>query len=75
VYLVDIAILHGWIRRYQRRFAALARHVEDVSPAPGSSPPELRELAEIERRVSLGWAVFNVLVVGAVYLMVFKPGS
>jgi uncharacterized membrane protein len=75
VYLVDIAILHGWIRRYQRRYAAVARHVEAVPPAPGSRPPVLQELVDLERRVSLGWGVFNVLVVGAVYLMVFKPGS
>jgi uncharacterized membrane protein len=75
VYLVDLGILHGWIRRYQRRFAALALRVEDAPPAPGSRPPELLQLAELERRVSLGWGVFNVLVVGAVYLMVFKPGS
>jgi uncharacterized membrane protein len=75
VYLLDIAVLHGWIRRYQRRFATLAREVEDASPAPGSRPPQLQELAGLERRVSLGWGVFNVLVVGAVYLMVFKPGS
>src|SRR5579862_6141750 len=30
VYLVDIGILHGWIRRYQRRYAALARRMEDA---------------------------------------------
>lgn len=75
VYLLDIAILHGWIRRHQRRLVVLARHVEEIQPAPGSQLPELREMAGIERRVSIGWGVFNVLVVGAVYLMVFKPGS
>ena len=75
VYLVDIAILHGWIRRYQRRYTAVARQVEDARPAPGTRPPELLELEGLERRVALGWGVFNVLVVAAVYLMVFKPGS
>jgi uncharacterized membrane protein len=75
VYLVDVGILHGWIRRYQRRYAALARRMEDAASSPGSEPPELRELAGLGRRVELGWGVFNVLVVGAVYLMVFKPGS
>ena len=75
VYLVDIGILHGWIRRYQRRYAALARRMEDAAPAPGQEPPELRQLAGLGRQVELGWGVFNVLVVGAVYLMVFKPGS
>ena len=75
VYLVDIAILHGWIRRYQRRLRRPGPAGGGRRPAPGSRPPELRELAGLERRVSLGWGVFNVLVVGAVYLMVFKPGS
>jgi uncharacterized membrane protein len=75
VYLVDIGILHGWIRRYQRRYAALARQVEDARPAPGADFPELRRLEGLERRVGRGWGLFNVLVVAAVYLMVFKPGS
>jgi hypothetical protein len=75
VYLVDIGILHGWIRPHQRRFATVARRVEAVPAGAGSRPPELQVLAAIERRVSVGWGVFNVLVVGAVYLMVFKPGG
>jgi hypothetical protein len=25
--------------------------------------------------VALGWGVFNLIVVAAIYLMVFKPGS
>jgi uncharacterized membrane protein len=74
VYLVDVGVLHGWIRRFQRRYVALARRVEAAEPAPGSRPPEIGELAGLERRIALGWGVFNVLVVGAVYLMVFKPG-
>ena len=75
VYLVDIAILHGWIRRYQRRYTALARRWKTPRRRPATRPPELRQLAGLGRRVALGWGVFNVLVVGAVYLMVFKPGS
>ena len=75
VYLVDIGILHGWIRRHQRRYTAIVRHVEESHPAPGTRPSELTELEGLEKRVALGWGVFNVLVVGAVYLMVFKPGS
>jgi uncharacterized membrane protein len=75
VYLVDIAILHGWIRRYQRRYTAVVRLVEDARPAPGTRPLEVAELEILERRVALGWGVFNLLVVAAIYLMVFKPGT
>ncbi len=75
VYLVDIAILHGWIRRFQRRYTEVARMVEDAGPVPAGRPAEVRELEGLEKRVALGWGVFNVLVVVAVYLMVFKPGS
>jgi uncharacterized membrane protein len=75
VYLVDIGILHGWIKPYQRRYTALARHLEDANYKSGTRPPELIELSGLERRLALGWGVFNVLVIGAVYLMVFKPGS
>ena len=75
IYLVDIAILHGWIRRYQRQYVAVVRQVEDANTTPGTRPPELAVLAGLEKRVALGWGVFNLLVVAAVYLMVFKPGS
>ena len=75
VYLVDIGILHGWIRRHQRRYTAVTRQLEESNPAPGSRPPQVAELEELEKRVAMGWGVFNALVVAAVYLMVFKPGS
>jgi hypothetical protein len=76
VYLVDIGILHGWIRPQQRRYAVTATALEAAAPsAGGAAPPEVALLTRLERRVALGWAVFNVLVVVAVYFMVFKPGS
>ena len=76
VYLVDIGILHGWIRRYQRRYAALARRMEDAAPAPGHQPAELRQLEGLgEAGRSSGGACSTCSWSGAVYLMVFKPGS
>jgi uncharacterized membrane protein len=75
IYLVDIAILHGWIRRHQRRYMVVASRIEGSSPPPGTRPPEVAELEGLERRVAAGWGVFNLLVVVAVYFMVFKPGS
>jgi uncharacterized membrane protein len=75
VYLVDIAILHGWIKRHQRQYAAVVSRLETPGAEPGSTAVDVAELKQLERRVSLGWAAFNLLVVAAVYLMVFQPGS
>jgi uncharacterized membrane protein len=75
IYLVDIAILHGWIRRYQRRYTVLAHQMEQAGPVAGGRPAELGELEGLEKRVAVGWGAFNVLVIAAVYLMVFKPGK
>lgn len=132
VYLVDIAILHAWVRPNQRKHAEVVKRLETpmesgVGPGmcgdcgecgncevPGSgsasgtqpqasgsggahqrevkspeggvlvsesiSPAQARakdvdDLRRYERRVNAGWALFNLAVVGAVYLMVFKPGG
>ena len=78
VAVVDIGILHGWIRPGQRRYRALVDQLEQ--PLAEGETAETRvadapALLSLERRVGLGWGVFNVLVIGAVYLMVFKPGN
>jgi hypothetical protein len=67
VYLVDIAILHGFIRPQRRAYESAVRVLE-----AGSGDPHL--VKQLEKRVSLGWGLFNLLVVGVVYLMVFQPG-
>ena len=77
VVVVDIGILHGWIRPNQRRYSALVSTLEKPFAAdegPESRTADLVALQQLERRVGLGWAAFNVMVVGAVYLMVFQPG-
>ena len=54
----------------------LARQVEEASRAHRNEAPELTALAALEKRVALGWGVFNLCwSSAAVYLMVFKPGS
>jgi len=75
VYLVDVGVLHGWIKRYQRQYAATVNRLETPGAEAGSVEVDLAQLKLLERRVSLGWGVFNLLVVVAVYLMVFKPGG
>ncbi len=76
VAVVDIGILHGWIRPNQRRYTDLVRKLE-APLGPGESAetraPDAMRLQTQEKRVGFGWAAFNVLVIGAVYLMVFQP--
>lgn len=73
VAVAAIGVLHGWIRPNQRRYAAVVEKLE--TPAPGEArDAEVASLRSYEKRVGLGWGAFNVLVIGAVYLMVFQPG-
>lgn len=78
VFLVDVGILHGWIRPHQRRYADVVARLE--KPLAEGEKPEDRVgdvgvLKSLEKRVGVGWGVFNVLVIGALYLMVFHPGK
>jgi uncharacterized membrane protein len=66
VFLADIAILHAFIRPQRKAYEVVVRAAE-------SGSVDRAALRRLERRVGLGWAVFNVLVIGAVYLMVFQP--
>ena len=74
VAVVDIGILHGWIRPSQRRYAAVVQKLETPAAAGESRQAEVDELRAYEKRVGFGWGVFNLLVVGALYLMTFQPG-
>ncbi|MDQ2753947.1 MAG: hypothetical protein M3R71_00165 [Actinomycetota bacterium] len=65
VFLVEVGIIHGWIRRHQRAFVRTA----------AGGPPEVAALDSLERRIALGWGAFNVLALVLIYLMVFKPGA
>ena len=73
VYLVDVAILHGWIRPRQRRYSALVDKLEK-GVEPDGRETDYAALKGLEKHVGFGWGAFNLLVVGAVYLMVFQPG-
>lgn len=73
VYLVDIGILHGLIRPSQRRYADVVKRLETPVSEAQDRDGDVGRLKALERRIGAGWGVFNVLVIGAIYLMVFKP--
>lgn len=74
VAVVAIGVLHGWIRPNQRRYSAVVDQLETPAAAGVSRDEEVAALRSYEKRVGLGWGAFNVLVIGALYLMVFQPG-
>jgi hypothetical protein len=73
-WVVDFGVLHGWIRRIQRRYVAVATALPPTR-AGGATPPEVAQLDSMERAISAGWGVFNLVVVAAIVLTVFQPGS
>jgi hypothetical protein len=80
LYLVDLGVLHGWIRGQQRRFAALVGDIEAAAATavPGATGPAAAQVAlldGLERRINAGWGVFNIVFFVVVVLMVFKPGG
>lgn len=77
LFVVDVGILHGVIKRNQRRYLALADRLAALSLDAGGRPGagDVARLDSLERRVAAGWGAFNLVVVAVVYLMVFRPGA
>jgi uncharacterized membrane protein len=74
LYLVDMGILHGFIRRGQRQYDRLIEQVNGSAVPVGPEPPaEVHELNRLEQQISFGWIGFDAVFLIVVYLMVFKP--
>ncbi|HET9060473.1 MAG TPA: DUF2269 family protein [Acidimicrobiales bacterium] len=74
VYLAMVAVLHAVVRPAERRYRASLIELAQTPPmAPPGRPPQLAEMDGLSRRIGIGTAVFNILLIGALYLMVFKP--
>ncbi len=74
VFVVMVGTLHGLVRPAERRYrAALLELAQTPAMAPPARPPQLGELDRLYRRIGVGMGVFNALLLGALYLMVFKP--
>jgi hypothetical protein len=86
LFIVAVGVLHGVIKRNQRLYTATSRRLAEEDGdagggagsgvrAPEAVKAQVAHLAGLEKRISLGWAGFNLIVVAVVVLMVFKPGS
>jgi hypothetical protein len=74
VYFVMLGVLHGMVRPAERSYRSTLLELAQVSPMkPPARPPQFAQLDSLRRRISAGTGLFNVLLIGALYLMVFKP--
>ncbi len=74
VFVAVVALLHAVVRPAERRYKrAMLELAQTPAMAPPARPPQLAEMDRLYRRVAIGMGIFNVLVLGALYLMVFKP--
>lgn len=74
LYLLNLGVLHGLIRPRQRAYRAASARLAATPPmAPPDRPPEIVLLDKLDRQISAGWGIFNVIVLLVLYLMVFTP--
>jgi uncharacterized membrane protein len=75
LYIVGLAVAHAVVRPGARRMNALtAQLAASPGASPSGPPPEVAEVEALEKRLALGGAVLNVLVVVIIILMIWKPG-
>lgn len=74
VYIVMVGVLHGLVRPAERRYRRTMLELAQMpAMAPPKRPPQLAELDRLYRRIGAGMGIFNVCLIGALYLMVFRP--
>jgi uncharacterized membrane protein len=74
LYIVDLGVLHGFIRRNQKEYRRLVGQLTGTAaPAGSTRPPQVAQLDQLQQRINLGWGVFNVIVLVILWLMLFGP--
>jgi hypothetical protein len=74
VYIAMVGLLHGLVKPAEKRYrSTMLELAQAPAVAPPSSPPQAAELDRLYRRVGAGAGLFNVLLLAALYLMVFRP--
>ena len=69
-----VGALHGLVRPAERRYRrAMLELAQAPAMKPPGRPPQRAEMDSLYRRIGAGMGVFNLLLLGALYLMVFKP--
>jgi hypothetical protein len=73
-WLVMVGLLHGLVRPAEKKYRSTMLELAQLPPVPPPGrPTQLAALDSLYRRVGLGMGLFNVLLLGSLYLMVFQP--
>jgi uncharacterized membrane protein len=72
LYIIEMGVLHGFIHRAERQYKDLLVQVN--GGGGGGRTAEVSQLEQLEQRIRLGWAGFDVIFLLILYLMVFTPG-
>ena len=73
VFMAMLGVLHGLVRPAERRYRKTMLELAQMpAMAPPKRPPQLAEMDRLYRRIG-GHGRVQPVLLGALYLMVFKP--
>jgi uncharacterized membrane protein len=75
LYIVAIGVLHGLIRRSEREYRKVAAGLASAPAGGGRRPPQVDRLDQLQQRIAIGWAIFDVIVLAVLWLMLFHRGA
>jgi uncharacterized membrane protein len=75
LYLVGLAVSHAIVIPSHRRMNVVTAELAAAGPsAGGGRPPQVAEVEQLERKLSIAGPFLNLLVVVIIALMIWKPG-
>jgi uncharacterized membrane protein len=79
LYVIALGVSHGVMFPAVKRIERLTRELIEMGPPPAGSapagpPPQVAELAALDKRLAIGGGFLNIMLVAIVVLMVWKPG-
>jgi uncharacterized membrane protein len=74
LYLTAIGISHAVMKPGARRVLALMNEMEQAPPPAGGAPPQVAQVQEVGKRLGIGGATLDIIVVVILFLMIWKPG-
>jgi hypothetical protein len=77
LYVIGIGVSHGFQQPNARRMVALAEELVSAGPPPEGAqgpPPQVAEMEATGKKLAVGGATLNLILLVILYLMVFKPG-
>ena len=75
VFVGTIGVLHGLVKPARRRSLVLFGELTGKQQLGSEQGAELRELARLGQRLSVGSGLINLLLVVGLVIMIFKPGN